>query len=112
MVNFINLNNLYLPEQFGFRAKHSTTHQLLRVIEAASEGLQTRTYVGAIFLDVAKAFDKLWHAGLIYKLIKLNFPHSLIHFVHNYLCGRIFSVKVKQKLSTPHRATAVRVCVK
>lgn len=91
------------PEQFGFRPQHNTTHQLLRVIENASEGLQTRKHVGGIFLDVAKAFDKLWITGLIYKMIKLNFPHNLIHLIHSYLSGRSFTVRIHQTLSPIHK---------
>lgn len=33
-------NDIIIPEQFGFRAKHSTTHQLLLVVKFVSEGLQ------------------------------------------------------------------------
>lgn len=101
--NFITLNDIMNPEQFGFRPQHSTTHQLLRVIENASEGLQNRMHVGAIFLDVAKAFDKLWHTGLIYKMIRLNFPHNLIKLTHNYLSDRSFAVRVQHELSTTRK---------
>lgn len=64
-----NENNTIITEQFGFRPKHSTTHQLLCVIDFAAEGLKNNLHVGALFLDVAKAYDKIWHDGLIYKLI-------------------------------------------
>jgi hypothetical protein len=103
---FIDSNNIILPEQFGFREKHSTTHQLLRVVELASEGLQTKTPTGAIFLDIAKAFDRISHPGLIYKLIKLNVPDALTLLLHNYLCDRNFTVRVKNKYSSNKNITA------
>ncbi|GJQ76809.1 hypothetical protein Trydic_g15017 [Trypoxylus dichotomus] len=40
---------------------HSTSHQMLRIVEQIKEGFNLREYTGAIFLDIAKAFDKVWH---------------------------------------------------
>ncbi|GJQ79611.1 hypothetical protein Trydic_g16453 [Trypoxylus dichotomus] len=53
--------------QLGFRRGHSTTRQDLRIVEQIKEGFNRREYTGAIFLDVAKAFDKVWHQGLLWK---------------------------------------------
>ncbi|GJQ81877.1 hypothetical protein Trydic_g9902 [Trypoxylus dichotomus] len=60
---------LILPGfQFGFRQEHSTTHQLLRITEHITEHLDKSTPTAAVMLDIEKAFDKVWHEGLIYKL--------------------------------------------
>jgi len=45
---------------------------------------------GAIFLDVAKAFDTVWVDGLLYKLTLLNFPSYIVHTFSSYLRGRAF----------------------
>lgn len=64
-----------VPEkQHGFTAKHSTQHQLLRVTEYITEGFNFKRDTGAVFLDVTKAFDKVWHQGLLFKMIKFGFP--------------------------------------
>ncbi|GJQ80704.1 hypothetical protein Trydic_g20227 [Trypoxylus dichotomus] len=54
--------------QFGFRREHSTTHQVLRLVEHIKEGFNRRKCTGAVFLDVAKAFDKVWNQGLLLKM--------------------------------------------
>ncbi|GBM26398.1 putative RNA-directed DNA polymerase from transposon X-element [Araneus ventricosus] len=72
--SYCDSNNIIPKEQFGFRAQHSTIHQLLRVTNSITEGMNNKFYTGGIFLDIQKAFDRVWHDGLIYKLIQLNFP--------------------------------------
>lgn len=99
---FLNDNQLMLPEQFGFRSQHSTTHQLLRVVETLSEGKQKHESVAILLLDVSKAFDKVWHTGLIYKLSCMSVPVPLIQLLSNYLSGRFFMVRVKDQLSSLH----------
>ena len=48
------------------------------------ESLETR----AIFLDISKAFDKVWHKGLIFKLKQNGVSGSLIDLLSNYLLNR------------------------
>ena len=42
----------------------------------------------AIFLDLSKAFDKVWHAGLIYKLRSYGITGNVLNLLRNYLDGR------------------------
>ncbi|GBP77483.1 Probable RNA-directed DNA polymerase from transposon X-element [Eumeta japonica] len=52
-------------EQFGFRSGHSNTLQLARILHyMATEQNRGRRTVG-IFLVIDKAFDRLWHSGLL-----------------------------------------------
>jgi len=64
------LNNRIPNFQFGFRSLHATTHQLHRVVDTISTALETKKYCAGVFLDVAKAFDTVWHEGLLFKLKK------------------------------------------
>ena len=48
----------------------------------------------SIFFDVEAAFDKVWHAGLIYKLAKLKTPHYILRFFIVFLSNRSIKVKV------------------
>jgi hypothetical protein len=70
----VNDNAAIPDEQFGFRPKHSTADQFIHVTEFISLGMNQRRSTGAIFLDVAKAFDTVWHDGLVYKLHTEGLP--------------------------------------
>ena len=64
----LNSNDLLSKHQSGFRPGDSTVNQLLAIthsiFESFEEGCETR----ALFLDISKVFDKVWYAGLIFKL--------------------------------------------
>jgi hypothetical protein len=44
----------------------------------------------AVFLDIEKAFDIIWHTGLLYILSKLEFAASLIKLISSFLSQRKF----------------------
>ncbi|GFV92328.1 RNA-directed DNA polymerase from mobile element jockey [Trichonephila clavipes] len=50
--------DILIPQQHGFRANLSTSHQLLRVVEYIKTGFANKKSTGAVFLDIQKAFDK------------------------------------------------------
>lgn len=89
-----------MPEQYGFRPKHSTVLQLLRVVETIWHGRTNSQHVAGLFLDIHRAFDAIWHSGLLYKLIEFNLPSSYIHFIRSYLKNRSFSVSYNKTSST------------
>ena len=86
--------------QYGFRAAHSTTHQLLRVVEHIVNGFNNKKFTALLSLDVSKAFDRVWHDGLLYKMISLDFPKPLVKLLSSYLSDRSFRVKLNGHLST------------
>jgi len=86
------LNNSIPNFQFGFRSLHATTHQLHRVVDTISTALETKKYCAGVFLDVAKAFDTVWHDGLPFKLKKI-FPAPLYLMLKSYLENRSFNVR-------------------
>lgn len=100
MLRHIDENDLLLPEQFGFRRQHSTTHQLLRVIKHIRvNAAKRRKSTGMVLLDVEKAFDSVWHNGLIYKLQQMQFPMTLTKLLMSYLSNRKFGVSVGDAVS-------------
>ena len=77
-----------IDEQFGFRKGHSTTAQLARVVTDIINGFNQKFVTEALLLDISKAFDKVWHAGLLSKLIKHDIPSTYIRWIHSYLIDR------------------------
>jgi hypothetical protein len=59
-------NNLLNPCQFGFRARHSTTFQCMRLTDHVILNFNNSMSTAAVFLDVEKAFDNTWLPGLLY----------------------------------------------
>ena len=55
-----------------------------KIHSCLEEGKEVRT----VFLDISKAFDKVWHNGLISKLKFLGIKDPLLRWLENYLCGR------------------------
>ncbi|GFV52536.1 RNA-directed DNA polymerase from mobile element jockey [Trichonephila clavipes] len=95
------VSNMIIPQQCGFRPHCSTVHQLLRVTELIHSGFEKHDATGILFLDIAKAFDKIWHDGLLIKLIRLDFPAPLIKSIHSFLSNRSFRVRADRILSSP-----------
>jgi hypothetical protein len=59
-----------------------------------------RKVTGAVFLDVAKAFDTVWIDGLRHKLTLLNFPSYIVHTISSYLRGREFETSFQTATSS------------
>jgi hypothetical protein len=81
---------LLRDEYFGLRPKHSTTLQLVRLVKRVTRNFGEKTLTGAIFLDVAKAFDTVWADALLSELSTLNFPPYLFKIISFYLHNRMF----------------------
>lgn len=99
LVKFVDERNILLPEQFGFRKGHSTTHQLVRVMNTIKSNRAVSKSTAMALLDVEKAFDNVWHDGLVYKLCHFNFPPHLIKIIRSYLQQRSFKVSLNGYLS-------------
>ncbi|GFU85223.1 RNA-directed DNA polymerase from mobile element jockey [Trichonephila clavipes] len=93
--------NIIIPEQHGFVTKCSTVTQLLRVTELFHTGFQNQQATGMLFVDIAKAFDKIWHDGLISKMMRLGFSDQILKIIHSYLNSREFRIRVENCLTSP-----------
>ena len=93
-------------EQFGFRLKHSTSLHLARLVERVCRSFDEKRLNGAVFLDVAKAFDAVWVDDLLYKLIILSFPSYLVKNISSYLKGRTFEASFQSATFTNCRMLA------
>ena len=86
---FIN-NNLLTPCQSGFIKGDSCVNQLLAITHEIHKNLDTNpsTDTIGVFLDMSKAFDKVWHNGLICKLQSYGIQSQLLFLLKNYLFNR------------------------
>ncbi|KAL4127027.1 hypothetical protein QTP88_011225 [Uroleucon formosanum] len=100
----INVQNTIPNTQFGFRNKHSALHQVHRIVDNIASSLERKYFCSAVFLDVAQAFDRVWHKGLLYKTRFLPAPLYLI--INSFLSNRTFQVRCDDVLSETHSAKA------
>lgn len=94
------LDHDVIPDcQFGFMPGRSTVWQLLMTIESWQEALDAGHVVHSLFLDVAKAFDRVDHALLLSKLQSIGFGDQAVNWVSNYLKGRAIRTVVGNSMS-------------
>ncbi len=65
----IENNNIIIPYQFGFRKSLSAPHQVYRITEHLTQARINNQSTAALFLHIARAFDRVRIDGLIHKLI-------------------------------------------
>ena len=99
LISHINLSNQFNENQHGFRSGRSCVSQLLSHYNNIMEGLENGHDVDVIYLDFAKAFDKVHHGILIRKLQKLNVSGKILAWLTNFLQGRKQQVSVEGSLS-------------
>ena len=61
-------NTLISRNQPGFKCGNSCINQFISITHNILKLLDERLEVRGVFLDISKAFSKIWHEGLIYKL--------------------------------------------
>ena len=78
------------PNQSGFRPSDSFVYQLIAIIHEIFEafGCYLSLQVRSVFLDISKAFDKVWHEGMLYKLKSMGISGELYNLLENYLSNR------------------------
>lgn len=94
----IEAKNLIPAHQFGFRENHSTIDQVHRITDIIEKTLEEKKVCSTVFLDVAQAFDKVWHKGLLHKL-ELVLPRQYSQILKSYLSDRYFRVKKEESYS-------------
>ena len=95
--------------QSGFRSHHSTKDHILRLSQNIQNGFNKNQYTGSVMFDMEKAFDKVWHQGLLYKLNQIGLPSYIIHWIFMFITNRQFFVsanecdsnKIKTKAGVP-----------
>ena len=88
MYNHLLSNNLITKHQSGFRPNDSVTNQLISLVNSIQSSLDNKLEVRSVYLDISKAFDKVWHEGLLFKLEQNGIEGYLLVLLKNYLSHR------------------------
>ena len=104
--NYLRDNRILSPHQSGFQSGDSTVNQLAYLYHVFSKALDAKKDVRIVFCDVSKAFDRVWHEGLLYKLAKIGIGGKLLEFCKNFLSDRSQCVIVDGQQSDIGRVRA------
>ena len=100
VILYLESNNIITETQHGFRSGRSCFTQLLDHMENIFQNLQENKEVDVIYLDYAKAFDKVDHEILLAKLRKLGIKGKLLQWIRDFLSeNRFQTVLVNGKRS-------------
>ena len=102
MFSFLLEENLLNPNQSGFRPSDSCINQLVAITHEIFEAFDFNPSleVRSVFLDISKAFDKVWHDGLLYKLKSMGISGELYKLLENYLSNRFQGVLLNGQMSS------------
>ena len=88
MYSFFTENDLISSNQSGFKQGDSCINQLLSITHDIYQSLDQGYEVRGVFLDISKAFDKVWHKGLIHKLKQNGIGGPLLKILTDFLKSR------------------------
>lgn len=99
ITKFCDANNVIPETQFGFRFQHSTVHAISKFTSDICWARNADECVGAVLVDLEKAFDTVWLDGLFFKLMKKGFPQHLTKMIWSMTHGKSFRVVEKTSVS-------------
>ena len=100
---------LFNANHSGFSPSDSCVNQLLAITHELFEAFDCNLplEVRSVFLDISKAFDKVWQKGLFYKLKSMGISGEFYNLLENYLSGRFQKVTLNGQTSSWRPALAV-----
>ena len=72
------LNNIIISNQSGFTFGDSAINQLVNISNDFGRALDSGEEIRVVFCDISKAFDRVWHKGLLFKLKRYGISGNLI----------------------------------
>jgi hypothetical protein len=88
LYRFLMDNSLLTVKNSGFKEKDSAICQLIKIVDNIYKALENGKEINLVFLDVFKAFHRVWHRGLLHKLRANGIAGSLLNWIDDYLHER------------------------
>ncbi len=88
LYNHFKDNNILTPLQSGFVPGDSTVNQLTFLYNTFCRALDDGKEVRVVFCDISKAFDRVWHTGLLLKLKAAGVINNIHDWFTSYLSNR------------------------
>ena len=100
MLTYFIENNPISENQSGFKHGNSCVNQLLAITHEMFSNFDDNYEVKGVFLDISKAFDKVWHEGTIHKLKRNGISGNLLSLSTYFLRNRKQRVILKVQSSS------------
>ena len=106
IVDHLEKCGLFSDFQYGFRSSQSTADLLTAVSDRITRTFNRSGATRAVALDVSKAFDRVWHAGLLHKLKFYGISGQMFGLVSSFLSNRRLRVVLDGKSSQEYPVNA------
>ena len=103
IVDHLEKCDFFSDFQYDFRSSRSTADLLIVVSERIARAFNRS---GAVTLDISKAFDRVWHAGLLPKLTSYGISGQIIRLISSFLSNRQLRVVLDGKPSQEYPVNA------
>ena len=88
IVDHLEKYGLFSDFQYGFRSSRSTADLLTVVSDRIARAFNRSGATQAVALDISKAFDRVWHAGLLHKLKSYGISGQIFGLISSFLSNR------------------------
>ena len=99
IVNHLEKCGLFSDFQYGFRSSRSTADLLTVVSDRITRAFNRSGVTRAVALDISKAFDRVWHVGLLHKLKSYEISGQIFGLISFFLSNRWLRVVLNGKSS-------------
>ena len=106
IVDHLEKYDLFSVFQYGFRSSQSTANLLTVVSERIARAFNRSGATQAVALDISKAFDRVWHAGLLHKLKSYGISGQIFGLISSFLSNRRLRVVLDGKSSQKYPVNA------
>ncbi len=100
--SFFDKNKILYDKQYGFRAKRSTQHAIIDIINNIHNNMDKGLFSCGIFIDLKKAFDTVDHSILLHKLHHYGIRGVINNWFRSYLTDRIHTTQIGGNISSKH----------
>ena len=106
IVDHLEKSGLFSDFQYGFRSSQSTADLLTVISDRIARAFNRSGTTQAVALDISKAFDRIWHAGLLHKLKSYGISGQIFGLISSFLSNRRLQVVLDGKSSQEYPVNA------
>ena len=106
IVDHLEKGSLFSDFQHGFRSSRSTADLLTVVSDRVATAFNRSGATRAVAFDISKAFNRVWHAGLLHKLKHYGISGQIFGLISSFLSNRLLRVVLDGKSSQEYPVNA------